>query len=109
MLPVLHPLQHELLQHTSCHLKHKNSISCFIHGHNQTYPIYAFSFQQIVLLTWYEGDVELPEPLFEERSRHMGVTAGAWLPLIIATLDTHHLVKVSWNPENALSAQTVHG
>ena len=60
-------------------------------------------------LTGYEGDVELPEPLLEQRGGHVGVTAGARLPLIVATLDTHHLVKVSWDPENTLSAQTVHG
>ena len=63
----------------------------------------------VLSLTGYEGDVELPEPLLEQRGGHVGVTAGARLPLVVATLDTHHLVKVSWDPENALSAQTVHG
>ena len=62
-----------------------------------------------VLLTGYEGDVELPEPLLEQGGGHVGVTAGAGLPLVIATLDTRHLVKVSRDPEDALCSQAVHG
>ena len=62
-----------------------------------------------VLLTRYEGYVELPEPLFEQGGGDVGVTAGAGLPLVIATLDTHHLVIVGRDPENTLGPQPVHG
>lgn len=70
---------------------------------------WAWHYIHYVPQTWYEGDVELPEPLLEKGSGHVCVTAGAWLPLVIATLDTRHLVIVSRDPEDALGPQAVHG
>ena len=59
------------------------------------------------LHTRYERDVELPEPLFEQSGWHVSIRALAWLPLIIATLYAHHLVKVSRDAEDALSGQSI--
>ena len=59
------------------------------------------------VLTRYERYVELPEPLLQEGRGHVSVRGEAGLPLVVPALDAHHLVVVSRDAEDALSAQTV--